>query len=173
MVLSKYQINTVTDAHMIENKEARLLFEKAYAEHVNGDIEMAIQLYQKSIEVSPSAPAYTYLAWAESSLSNFGKAITLCEKAIKIDPDYGNPYNDIGVYLMALGRDDESIEWFEKAIDAPKYNCKFFPFYNLGKIYAAESMIKKAILCFEMSLTYDPEFEDAKTAYEDLKLALN
>ena len=30
-------------------------------------------------------------------------------------PTFGNPYNDIGAYLIAKGELDEAIEWLEKA----------------------------------------------------------
>ena len=32
-----------------------------------------------------------------------------CKRAIEIDPDFGNPYNDIGVYLIDLNRFEEAI----------------------------------------------------------------
>ena len=40
--------------------------------------------------------------------------------AISLDADYGNPYNDIGVYLMQLGRPDEAVghQWLDRAICA-------------------------------------------------------
>jgi len=30
-------------------------------------------------------------------------AIAECQRAIKIDPDFGNPYNDIGAYMIEQG----------------------------------------------------------------------
>jgi hypothetical protein len=30
-------------------------------------------------------------------------AITECHHAIEVDPDFGNPYNDIGAYLIEQG----------------------------------------------------------------------
>ena len=42
-------------------------------------------------------------------------AIAQCEIAIELDPEFGNPYNDIGVYLMQQQRLDEAIPWLERA----------------------------------------------------------
>ena len=41
------------------------------------------------------------------------------KKAIAIDSDFGNPYNDIGASLIQLGEHDAAIPWLEKAIVAP------------------------------------------------------
>ncbi|MBI4542990.1 MAG: hypothetical protein HY705_08170 [Gemmatimonadetes bacterium] len=32
------------------------------------------------------------------------EAIAECKRAIACDPGFGNPYNDIGVYVMEMGR---------------------------------------------------------------------
>lgn len=42
------------------------------------------------------------------------------EEAIRQDPDFGNPYNDIGVYLMKLAREDEAVPYLEMAMRAKK-----------------------------------------------------
>jgi Tfp pilus assembly protein PilF len=47
-------------------------------------------------------------------------AIAECHKAIETDPSFGNPYNDIGAYLMQKGKVDEAIPWFLRALDAPR-----------------------------------------------------
>jgi hypothetical protein len=38
----------------------------------------------------------------------------------RIDDEFGNPYNDIGVYLMQQDKLDESISWLEKAKQAKR-----------------------------------------------------
>ena len=42
-------------------------------------------------------------------------AIAECKIAIAVDPDFGNPYNDIGAYLIELGREEEAVTWLERA----------------------------------------------------------
>jgi Tfp pilus assembly protein PilF len=60
-----------------------------------------------------------------------------CLRAIAIDPEFGNPHNDIGVYLMQRDKLDEAIPWFEKAKQAKRYEPRQFPFMNLGQIYGS------------------------------------
>src|SRR5918996_1098666 len=88
--------------------KAQELFQQAYECQVAGKYERAIRLYQQSIEVYPTAEAHTFLGWTYSFQDRLDDAIAACHKAIEVDPDFGNPYNDIGVYLMKRGQYDEA-----------------------------------------------------------------
>ncbi len=43
------------------SKDAKELLEKALQEHMAGNIQQAIELYKQSIEIQPTAEAYTYM----------------------------------------------------------------------------------------------------------------
>lgn len=77
-------------------------------------------------------------------------------RAIEIDPDFGNPYNDIGAYLVELGRPDEAIPWLERAKAAKRYEPRHFPYVNLARIYASRGQATKAIVELERALTIEP-----------------
>lgn len=156
-----------------EEAKAKRLFHTAYQAHINGLIDEAIDLYMASLALARTPQALTFLAWALSAKNEFEKAIDLCKQAIALDPDFGNPYNDIGAYLIELGKEDEAIKWLEKAITAKNYDCLFYPWFNLGRIYKHQSLIKKAITCFEKALSLNPEFFTAQKELEELTLNLN
>lgn len=150
---------------------AAIAWQLGYAAHLQGDYHTAIALYRRSIALRPSAEAHTYLGWSLSHLGRLEEAIAECETAIRLDPDFGNPYNDIGVYLIALGRTDESIPWFEKAMRAPRYCCYQFPHFNLGRVMLEKGRIAEARRLFERALDFDPEYEPARRALEALSAA--
>jgi Tfp pilus assembly protein PilF len=100
-------------------------------------------------------------------------ALEECHKAIEVDPDFGNPYNDIGAYLMAKGQLDEAVGWFEKAKQAPRYEPRHFPFMNLGRVYAAKGMIRRAIEEFERALQIEPDEPFCRQALGELLGMLN
>ena len=85
------------------------LFRRAYQFQMQGDLELAVELYRKSIATYPTAEAYTYLGWAYRFQGRLEDAIAECKRAIEIDPGFGNPYNDIGAYLIELHRPQEAI----------------------------------------------------------------
>ena len=94
-------------------------------------------------------------------------------KALEINSNFGNPYNDIGSYLMKLNRNDEAIEWLKKAIEAPNYNTRHFPYYSLGKIFEQSGDWKKAMVYYDNALTVKPDFIAAKNALFRVSSLLN
>ena len=96
------------------------------------ELNAAVSLYSQSIETFPTAEAYTFRGWAYCLFGRLDDAIEECKRAIEVDPEFGNPYNDIGAYLIAKGELDEAIEWLEKAKTARNYEPRHYPFMNLG-----------------------------------------
>jgi tetratricopeptide (TPR) repeat protein len=152
-----------------EYRRALELLEKAMALQMSGKLNEAIRLYKESIALFPTADAHTYLGWTYSFQGRIEEAIAECKTAISIDPDFGNPYNDIGVYLLQQQRLDEAIPWLEKAKTAPRYEPRHFPYLNLGRIYAAKGMIKKAIEEYRSALRFNPGDELASQAIAELE----
>src|SRR5881628_4121095 len=113
-------------------RRATELWREADRYQIEGELDRAIELYQHSIEVYPTAEAHTFLGWAMSFQGRLAEATQECLRAIEIDSEFGNPYNDIGVYLMHQDKLDESISWLEKAKLAKRYEPRQFPFLTLG-----------------------------------------
>jgi len=140
---------------------------------MNDDLDRAVALYTKSIEIFPTAEAYTFRGWAFQKMGRIDDAIAECHRAIEVDPSFGNPYNDIGAYLIAKGDLDEAIPWLEKAKQAPRYDPRHFPFMNLGRIYAAKGMVNRAIGEFEGALERAPGDPGCTSALKQLRALLN
>ena len=145
-----------------ELRGAYLLWQDGYRLHLAGAYEEAIKRFEESIELHPTAEAHTFLGWSMSYLGRLEEAIEECKKAIEVDPDYGNPYNDIGVYLIDLGRPDEAIGWLEKATEAKRYCCYQFAHFNLGRVQLMKGQLREAKRSFERSLSYDPNYLPAR-----------
>ena len=148
------------------------LVEQAMQQQLAGELDKAIRLYKMSIALYPTADAHTYLGWTYSFQGKIDKAIAECEIAIGIDPDFGNPYNDIGVYLMQQEKGDEAVPWLEKAKQAGRYEPRHFPYLNLGRVYAAKGMIQKALEEFHGVLKIHPDDPMALQAIEELESKL-
>src|SRR6185503_5888205 len=109
-------------------RQATKLWQEAYRYQMEGELD-------RSIEANPTAEAHTFLGWTLSFQGRLEEATEECLRAITIDPEFGNPYNDIGVYMMKRDKLDEAIPWLEKAKQAQRYEPRQFPFMNLGQIY--------------------------------------
>ena len=147
---------------------AYALWERGYVLHLSGRYQEAVNSFRESIEILPTAEGHTFLGWSLSMLGNHEEAVAECHKAIALDPDYGNPYNDIGVYLIDLGRPVEAIPWLEKAISAKRYCCYQFPHYNLGRVRLVQGDLDAAKRSFERALRHDPDYLPARIALEIL-----
>ncbi len=120
------------------------LLQEAYQAQMEGDYDRAVELYGSSIKSQPTAEAHTFLGWTFHFQGKLDEAIAQCKKAIELDPEFGNPYNDIGAYLIEMRRYDEAISWLERAIEAKRYEPRHFPHFNLGRAYLAKEMYGKA-----------------------------
>lgn len=138
-------------------QRARLQWEAGYLLHLMGEYERAIEAFHASIAVQPSAEAHTFLGWSLSHTGKLKEAIAQCEIAIQLDPDFGNPYNDIGVYLIDLGKLDEAVPWLEKAMRSKRYCCYQFPHYNVGRVRLMQGRLDDARRAFERALEHDPQ----------------
>jgi tetratricopeptide (TPR) repeat protein len=152
------------DKEIIE--KAVKLFQQAYRCQMEGELEEAIRLYRESIACHPTAEAYTFLGWTYSFHGRYDEAIEQCKKAIAVDSEFGNPYNDIGAYLINLGKFEEAIPWLEKAVRARRYEAYHYPHCNLGRVYWAKGMLRKALEEFEKALSIEPGYTSARQAIE-------
>lgn len=153
-------------------RRAHQLFVEGYRLHMARDVAGAIGRYQESIDTHPTAEAHTFLGWAFSFLDRPDDAIAECKKAIAIDPDFGNPYNDIGSYLLKQGKLDDAIPWLDKAVQAKRYEPRHYPHCNLGRIYWAKGLLNRAISEFERALELDSTSRFAQSALNTIRQQL-
>ena len=154
----------IKDPVLLANK----LLQHGSALHSIGLFNQAIYFFRRSITVHPTAEAHTYLGWSLSHLRRVNDAIAECKKAIRLDPEFGNPYNDIGDYLLEQGKTNRAIPWLRKAMRATRYCCYQFPHFNLGRIYAQQGNLDGAMQEFKKALSFDPQYLPAKKAMKEL-----
>ena len=154
-------------------EQAWELFQQAYQAQRQGELNRAVELYRNSLEICPTAEAHTFLGWTYHFQGKVHDAIAECKRAISVDPDFGNPYNDIGSYLIELGRYDEAILWLERAVAAPRYEPRHFPYFNLGRAYLAKREFLRARGYFQDALRIEPRYPLARRAIENLRRLMN
>ena len=148
-------------------------FRLAYEKQAAGEYQQALDLYTRSIESFPSAEAYTFRGWTYSFLQDYDRAIADCMEAIKVDPEFGNPYNDIGAYLIEQGKWEDAIPWFEKAIQALRYDARCYPHFNLGRVYEHHHQWEKARECYANALALDRRYTAALAGVRRLRAMCN
>lgn len=148
-------------------------FDRAYRYQMEGKLKHAVRCYLRSIELHPTAEAHTFLGWTYSFTGQYEEAIAECKKAIDVDPEFGNPYNDIGAYLVELKRYDEAVPWLKKAMEARRYEPKHYPHFNLGRILELQGNWSEAIEEYKKAVDLFPDYTLAREALQRLQARLN
>ncbi|HEY6190224.1 MAG TPA: tetratricopeptide repeat protein [Pyrinomonadaceae bacterium] len=154
-------------------REAIELFKRAYEAQQSNDYEEAIALYKRSLSVYPTAEAHTFLGWVYSFQNRYDEAIEQCLEAIRLDETFGNPYNDIGSYLIAKGDTWSCVRWFKLALQAPRYESYAFPHFNLGRVYEMRGRLLEAAKHYGLALEQQPGFAQAASALRRMQARLN
>ena len=162
-----------THHETIAIQQAREYCEQAYKLQMDGRVAEAIKLYNISIEIFDTAEAHTFLGWAYSFLGDYDRAIEECNFAIELDPEYGNPYNDIAAYLIYLSKFTEAEYWLRKAIMAPRYSSRHYAFYNLGRVYERQGKWFEAIRQYQQAIQLEPKYHLAALSLLNLQAKLN
>lgn len=149
------------------------IFEHGYQLQRQGDWAGAIQTYKRSLALYPTAEAHTYLGWVYSFLNLYSEAIAECQRAIEVDPGFGNPYNDIGAYLIEQEKLAEAIPWLERATQAPRYATPAYPYFNLGRAYEQLGQWPKALAAYTEAALLDPTHQESREAVRTLQAKFN
>ena len=163
----------LTEEQAADKREALRLFQSAYEAQMRGDLDEAVDLYNRSIGAFPTAEAHTFLGWTYSFIGLTDEAISECHRATEVDPDFGNPYNDIGAYLIEQGNLYSAIPWLQRAMTAPRYESYFYPHFNLGRVYESQGRAYDALREYKAAMDLNPKYALAVRAFRKLQAKLN
>jgi len=163
----------LTEQQAAAKQEALKFFKSAYEAQMRGELDEAAELYKQSLEAYPTAEAHTFLGWTYSFMGLLDEAIAECLLAINVDPDFGNPYNDIGAYLIEKGDTNGAIDWLARAQKAARYESYFYPHFNLGRVYEAKGRLFDALREYKTAIDLNPGYTLAIRAFRKLQSKLN
>lgn len=133
-----------------------------------GDLDKAMEDYQKSAELKPDFILPTAnIGKIYAKKKEFEKAVEFYKKAVELgDQDATNYYN-YGVCLMNLGKKEQAKEVLEKLISLDENYSDAY--YQLGIIYIGLGDSEKAKEFLQKFIDMDPENQNASIANEILK----
>ena len=100
-----------------ENPDA--IFQLGQAHEQCDEQDMALMIYQKLIENSPSyINAYLRKSSLFMKMELYKQALSLYMNILKINPNYTKIYSEIGLCLDKLGRQTESKRYYRKFLSA-------------------------------------------------------
>ncbi len=136
------------------------------------DYSNAKESFDKALNLKETAEAYTLVGWTCALKDDITLAKSFCLKAIKKDPSYGPPYNDLGTYLLNDGEVNESLKWFDMAKKATHYQNREYPYINSGRAYIVLKKYEQALEEFGHALTLAPHHEELHQTVDRLRQSL-
>lgn len=137
--ISNYQGGNADEKSYNKNEVAQVRTQLA-AQYI---AERKLDIAKRQLETALAsdnryAPAYDMmgvLLQTEGSPANLAAADEYFKKAIALDPDFVQAYNNYGVYLSLVGKDREAVQYFQKAGSTLGYESRTKALENLGLIY--------------------------------------
>jgi tetratricopeptide (TPR) repeat protein len=88
-----------------------------------GDNANALVYFKKATELDKNFPVpYNLIGYCQSALNNYQEAEKAFQTYIKLIPNNGNPYDSYGELLLKMGKFDESIIQYKKAVEKDPVN---------------------------------------------------
>jgi tetratricopeptide (TPR) repeat protein len=82
------------------------------------DFQNALSHFKKSTEIDVNyAPVYNMIGYCQSALNNFPEAEKAFQSYIRLVPKNPNPYDSYAELLLKMGKYDESIAQYRKALE--------------------------------------------------------
>jgi predicted TPR repeat methyltransferase len=127
-----------------------------------GQIEPAIESFQKAIEINPKCTVgFVILGQIHSAQGDTDQAIENLKKAIEIEPECAEIRLNMGMLLKDQGKPQAAIESYQRAIEI---NPNFAASYNnIGVILRDTDDLSGAIKNFKQALIMDPNCAEIYT----------
>jgi len=127
--------------------------------------EEAITAYQRAILLAPNlAISWNGLgnAYANLGYRYYKDALSAYQRAIDLDPQYSSPWNGLGNVYYAMGRYNEAIASYKKALELPDIKGRpasvhTLAWNGLGNVYYAMGHYNEALDAYLKAIDLDPK----------------
>lgn len=114
-----------------------------------------VRLWADTARKSPlKARPWNNLAFEYARRGNYEQALKLNQRALELDPKYGETYFNLGVILMQVGEFEDAVAVLKKAANLVRFPAKVYN--NLALAYALSQQFREAIRYGLMAVEKDP-----------------
>src|SRR6185369_17304895 len=93
------------------------LLSQALSVHESGDLKRAKTLYNKVLSSDPkNVVALNFLGVLNCRKDNLEEGVRLMKMAVSIQPQYADPYYNLGVATFHMGKYQEALTYFDKTL---------------------------------------------------------
>lgn len=130
--------------------------------------EKAISYGKKLLELSQNCYFYVHVGIMYERGCEFEKSIECYQKASEYDPKDIWPHNNAGYVYKRIGRYEDAISEYKKAIELMEDDQSMLPYRNLATCYEILGLYEEAMDCYNKVLEYWPDHIDTHERIADL-----
>lgn len=154
------------------NQPPAQLLAAASTLYAAGQLDEAKVRAQQALKADPaSGDAHTLLGLIGSAKGQGAEAGAHYQKALGIAPDNGAYANNYGIWLCSNGRAQESLAWFDKALQDPAYSTPVTALANAGTCAQQAGELVRAEENWRRALALDPEIAPALSGLANLQFS--
>lgn len=132
----------------------------AECEATQGNLEAAIQLYTRIIEVRPDYPRAFYKRGnLLKDRNQLEEALGSYDQAVTLDPGYANAFCNRGVVLGLLDRSTEAVSSYDRAIALNPGDA--FALYNRAGALRDLNELRDALAGYDQAILVRPDYAEA------------
>jgi tetratricopeptide (TPR) repeat protein len=153
--------------------QARELLERGREHQREGCLDSAVDCYRRSIAIAATSLAHTLLGSVLAHSGRIDEAIEECHAAIRLDPECGNAWQDLGAYHMEKGDSQRGASYLRRALAMPRLERHPYAHVNLGRVYVKQGLCMRALDEFRAALALEPRDVCAKKAIREITRNFN
>lgn len=152
------------------NPDARIFHQEGMSDAIVGNYDAAEFYILKSLEIEPSVPGYAILGWLYSCVQQRDTDALRCfRKAIRLNPKNGDLYNDCGAVILRMGKIQESVKWFTRALKSSEGSKHHLALFNLAIVYRRWNRPERSRRYLNLALKLRPDFQRARALLAEIR----
>lgn len=127
-----------------------------------GDLKGALEKIKLAVQEDPSyVPAHTVMAYIYERIHDMPNAEIHYRKAVALQPDNGETNNNLGQFLCRIGKSNDAMPYFAKALADPFYKTPDMALTNQGLCQLQMANRAGAEASFRHALALNPDNPNA------------
>jgi Flp pilus assembly protein TadD len=118
----------------------------------SGEYDRALFLYMQAIEIEETADTWHRVGVTKIRLDDDIFAWKSFSKAVELDPEHSQSFEELGLLAMAFGQPEQAAEFLQKAIDLDKDNKRWRSHNALGVMADVDKRYDDAVAHYKTAL---------------------
>lgn len=154
--------NSTTQRESAASQSAGINVRLAVGYIQQGKLQFAQEKIERALKQAPdSAEVNTVAGVLNEQIGKWDAAERYYRRAVRITPEDGNVNNNLGTFLCKKGDIDESLQFFETAVNDPFYKTPEVAFANAGNCVSKVPDLNRAEQYYRGALELRPGYADA------------